>query len=51
MFTHHVYLIYKSKQDLSLKNLLCLIWQETKPTYEELFLHFTEYKQKVYCLK
>ena len=38
MFTKHVYLIYKSKQDFSLNNLQCLIWHKTKQAYEELFL-------------
>ena len=40
MFTHDVYLIYKSKQDLALNNLQCLIWHKTKQTYKELFLTF-----------
>ena len=40
MFTHHVYLIYKSKQDLALNKLQCLIWHKTKSTYKEMFLKF-----------
>ena len=40
MFSNHVYLIDKSKQDLSLNNLQWLIWYKTKQTCEELFLTF-----------
>ena len=52
MFTHHVYLIYKSKQDLALNNLQCLIWHKTKSTYKELFLTFELHSYvKLNCLK
>ena len=52
MFTRHVYLIYKSKQDLALNNLQCLIWHKTKSTYKELFLTFELCTYvKLNCLK
>ena len=52
MFTHHMYLIYKSKQDLALNNLQCLIWHKTKSTYKELFLRFGLHTYvKLNCLK
>ena len=38
MITNHVYLIYKSSQDLFLNSLQSLIWHKTKQTHEELFL-------------
>ena len=47
MIKNNVYLIYKSKQDFSLNNLQCLIWQKTKSTHEELFLTF---EQRTYVL-
>ena len=52
LFTDLVYLIYKSKQDLSLNNLQCLIWHKIKQTYEELFLTFeVNTYGKLNCLK
>ena len=52
MFTHHVYLIYKSKQDSVLNKFQCSIWHKTKSTYKELFLTFELHTYvKLNCLK
>ena len=52
MLTSHLYLIYKSKQDLAVNNLQCGIWHKTKPIYEELFLTFElPTYVKLNCLK
>ena len=41
MFTNHVYLIYRNKQDLALNNLQWLIYNKTKPNQTNLFLSKT----------
>ena len=40
MITNHVYLMYKSRKDLSLNDLQILMWDKNKPTNKELFLTF-----------